>query len=132
MADTEEERSLRAEQQRTRRLTKRSCGYCGEPAGAMVGWGKRQAAICEECLAKLQGPAVPVPVCAFDEVHPQDLRPQTSLEAVVVEARLLPARETVVEELKPSLAGRIRESLGRLFRRKHDRGTIRAIPGELD
>ena len=133
MPDADEERAHRAEQQRNRRLASRNCGYCGEePAAAMVAWGKRQAAICGDCLAKLQGQTVPAPFCAFDEVHPKDLRPQKALEAVVVEAKLLPAPKTVVEEPKPSLAGRIIGGLGQLFKRRNGRGTIRAIPGESD
>ena len=129
---TAEERSQRASQQRQRRLAKRSCGSCGEPADTMLPWGNQQVPICSPCQMKLETPATPAAFCAFDEVHPKDLRPQTSLEAVVVEARLLPAPETVMEERKPSLVSRMLGVAGRLWRRGERRGTRAAISGESD
>ena len=129
---TAQERSQRAEQQRTRRLATRTCGHCGEPAHAMMPWGKQHVAICSPCQLKLEMPATPEAFCAFDEVHPKDLRPQTSLEAVVVEARLLPASETVIEERKPSLVSRMLGVAGWLWRRGERQGARAAISGESD
>ena len=122
----------RAEQQRARRLANRSCGHCGEPAQEMKPWGRQRVPICGSCQLKLEKLAAPVPFCAFDEVHPRELRPQTSLEAVMVEARLLPAPDTFVEEQKPSLIGRMVHGVGRLFRRTQGRRALPAIPGESD
>ena len=132
MVDTEEERAQRAEQQRARRLGKRNCGYCDEPADAMLAWRKRQVAICTPCQVKLETPTAPAPFCAFEEVHPKELRSQTMLEAVLVEARLLPAPELVVEDAKPSLVSRILDVARRLLRRGDRRGTVAAISGETD
>ena len=129
---TAQERSQRAEQQRTRRLSSRTCGYCGEPAQAMVPWGRRPVAICGQCQIKLETPAASAPFCAFDEVHPRDLRPQTSLEAIVVEARLLPAPDSVVEEKRPSLIGRILRAAAKIGRRGDGRNGTRAITGQAD
>ena len=130
--DTAAERNHRAEQQRTRRLASRSCGHCGKLAQEMKPWGKQWVPICSPCQVKLETPARPTPFCAFDEVHPRDLRPQTSLEGVVVEARLLPAPEPVVEEKRPSLIGRVLRAAARIGRRGDGRNRTRAITGEAD
>lgn len=132
MAGTDEERSHRAEQQRARRLANRSCGYCGDPAEAMLSWGNQQVPICTPCQRKLKAPAAPTPWCAFNEVHPRELRPQATPMAIMVEARLLPAPETVVEERRPSLVGRIIRVAGRVFRCGNGRRTLPAISGESD
>ena len=70
MADTDVERSQRAELQRTRRLAKRSCGNCGQPAEAILPWGGLQVAICATCQARLNGPEPRTPWCAFNEIYP--------------------------------------------------------------
>ena len=132
MVEVQDERAQRLKQQRARRLAKRTCGHCDGPADTMLPWGNQQVAICTDCIQKLEAPLAPPPWCAFDEVHPRELRPQTSLEAVVVEARLMPAAETVVEEKKRSLIGRILQGAGALFRGRHGRGTVPAITGESD
>ena len=88
-----EERSYRAEQQRTRRLAHRVCGYCDEPAAAMIPWGRQQIAICSDCNAKLAR-ATPVPYCAFHDVDPTELLPQRRPAGLMLEARLLPAVES--------------------------------------
>ena len=93
MADTDVERSQRAELQRTRRLAKRSCGNCGQPAEAMLPWGGLQVAICATCQARLNGPEPRTPWCAFNEIYPMDLRDQVPTAGVLIEARLMPAVE---------------------------------------
>ena len=132
MVVTNEERSHRAELQRARRLAKRSCGYCGEPAAAMVTLGGQQTPFCGTCQANLDGPAAPTPWCAFHEVNPVELRPQATPMAILVEARLLPAPEVVVQEPRPSLVGRIIQAAGRVFRPRNGRRTLPAISGESD
>ena len=126
MANTDVERPHRAELQRTRRLAKRSCGRCGQPAAAMLSWGGLQVAICATCQAKLDGPEAPVPWCAFNEVHPLELQPQVPPTGIMIEARLLPATETPAAGRR-SLAGRFLGKLGQIFRTGSGRGTKTAI-----
>ena len=128
MADTDVERSHRAELQKTRRLAKRSCGRCGQPAAAMLPWGGLQVAICASCQAKLDGPEPPTPWCAFNEVHPQELRDQVLTAGVLIEARLLPAVE--IPPQRRSLAGRFLGALGRMLRPGSGRETGTAITGK--
>ena len=129
---TAEERSQRAEQQRQRRLAKRNCGSCGEPADTMLPWGNQQVPICSPCQRKLEAPAPTAVHCAFEEVHPRELRPQATPMPILIEARLLPAPETVMEERKPSLVSRMLGVAGRLWRRGERQGTRAAISGESD
>ena len=58
MVGTEVERSHKAEQQRTRRLAKRTCG---QPAEAMLTWGSQKISICGSCQKKLDGPEMTTP-----------------------------------------------------------------------
>ena len=74
----------------TRGHPSRSCGHCGQPAAAMLTWGGRQIPICGSCQAKLDGPEMIPPWCAFNEVHPKELREQVPTAGILVEARLLP------------------------------------------
>ena len=130
--DSAAERNHRADQQRTRRLASRSCGHCGKPAQEMKPWGKQWVPICNQCQLKLETPATPTPFCAFDEVHPRELRPQTTLEAVVVEAKLLPVTELVMEKKRPSLIGRVLRAIAGISLRGHGKKATRAITGEAD
>ena len=106
-----DEHSYRAEQQRARRLAHRACGYCDEPAAAMLPWGRQKIAICTDCNAKLAGATPPVPYCAFYDVDPTDLLPQRRLAGLMLEARLLPAVEAA-----PAPRPRPRSLLGRILR----------------
>ena len=127
MADTDVERSQRAELQRTRRLAKRSCGNCGQPAEAMLPWGGLQVAICATCQARLNGPEPTTHWCAFNEIYPMDLRDQVPSAGVRIEARLMHAVEVPPRR---SLAGRFLGALGQIFRRGSARGTRTAITGK--
>ena len=127
-----EERSYRAEQQRTRRLAHRVCGYCDEPAAAMLPWGRQQIAICSDCNAKLAR-ATPVPYCAFHDVDPTDLLPQRRLAGLMLEARLLPAVEAAPELRPRSLFGRILRAATGPFRSRARRGRRpTALPDDRD
>ena len=106
-----EERSFRAEQQRTRRLAHRTCGYCDEPAATMLSWGRQQIPICSDCNAKLARNTPPEAYCAFYDVDPTDLLPQRRLAGLMLEARLLPAVEAA-----PAPRPRPRSLLGRILR----------------
>ena len=128
MADTDLERSQRAELQRTRRLAKRSCGNCGQPAEAMLTWGGQQISICGSCQKKLDRPEATTPWCAFNEVHPLEFQSRTPAAGVLIEARLLPAVELPPQPR--SLAGRFFGALGQIFRRGSARGTRTAITGK--
>ena len=128
MADTDVERSQRAELQRTRRLAKRSCGNCGQPAEAMLPWGGLQVAICATCQARLNRPEPRTPWCAFNEIYPMDLRDQVPTAGVRIEARLMPAVELPPQ--RRSLAGRFIGALGRMLRPGSGRRSRRAITGK--
>ena len=128
MADTDVERSYRAQLQRTRRLAKRSCGNCGQPAEAMLPWGGLQVAICATCQARLNGPEPRTPLCAFNEIYPMDLRDQVPTAGVRIEARLMPAVELPPQ--RRSLAGRFLGALGRMLRPGSARGARTAITGK--
>ena len=128
MADTDVERSHRAELQKTRRLAKRSCGRCGQPAAAMLPWGGQQVAICASCHAKLDGPPPPTPWCAFNEVHPLEFQSQVPAAGVLVEARLIPAVE--IPPQRRSLAGRFLGTLRRMMQPGSGRKTGTAITGK--
>ena len=52
---TDGEMRLRAEQQRRRRMARRSCGHCGEPAEVMLDWAGQRIPICRVCQALLNG-----------------------------------------------------------------------------
>ena len=45
----------RAAQQRTRRMARRHCGNCHEPAEVMLDWGAQRIPICRLCHALLTG-----------------------------------------------------------------------------
>ena len=107
----DEGQAYRAEQQRTRRLAHRTCGYCDEPAATMLSWGRQQIPICSDCNAKLARATPPVPHCAFYDVDPTDLLPQRRLAGLMLEARLLPAVEAA-----PAPRPRSRSLLGRILR----------------
>ena len=128
MADTDVERSQRAELQRTRRLAKRSCGNCGQPAEAMLPWGGLQISICGSCQKKLDRPEATTSWCAFNEIYPMDLRDQVPIAGVRIEARLMPAVE-LPPQRRP-LAGRFLGALGQIFRRGSARRTRTAITGK--
>lgn len=129
MADTDEERSHRAELQKTRRLAKRSCGRCGQPAAAMLPWSGHQIPICGSCQAKLDGPESQTPWCAFNEVHPRELQAQVPAAGIMIEARLLPATETPAAGRRSPL-GRFLGALAQIFRLGPGRGNKRAITGK--
>ena len=112
----------------TRRLAKRSCGNCGQPAEAMLPWGGLQVAICATCQARLNGPEPRTPWCAFNEIYPMDLRDQVPTAGVRIEARLMPAVELPPQ--RRSLAGRFLGALGRMLRPGSARGTRTAITGK--
>ena len=114
-SEATDERTHRNELQKARRLANRTCGYCDEQAATMLPWGKQQIGICHSCQSKLAGAASPEPCCAFDEVHPLDLRPQPIPGPILVEARLLPAPELITEPPRRSLVGRLIRSAGRIF-----------------
>ena len=128
MSDTEVERSHRAELQKTRRLAKRSCGRCSQPAAAMLPWAGLQVAICASCQAKLDGPEAQTPWCAFNEVHPSELQAQVPA-GIMIEARLLPAKETPAAGRRSPL-GRFLRRLGQIFRHRPGWGTKTAITGK--
>ena len=129
MADTDVERSQRAELQRIRRLAKRTCGRCGGLAAAMLSWGGQQVAICATCKAKLDGPDPTTPWCAFNEVHPRELQHQVPAAGMMIEARLMPVVETLAAGRRSHL-GRFLGKLGQTFRRGSGRRTKKAITGE--
>ncbi len=52
---TPQELRRRAERQRKRRMAQRFCGNCGEPADAMVDWGRQRIPICRACQGRLTG-----------------------------------------------------------------------------
>ena len=87
MADTDVEHSHKAELQKTRRLAKRTCGHCGQPAAAMLPWGGQQVAICRSCQEKLDGPEATTPWCAFDEVHSRELRDHVPIAGILKYSR---------------------------------------------
>ena len=134
MANTDVERSHRAELQRARRLARRICGNCGASAEAMLPWGGQPVPICGNCQAKLAGPDVPTPWCAFNEVHPLEVRPWASASGVLVEARLLPAPVNPAEtpQRRRSLASRFLGALGRMLRLGAGRKAGAAITGKSD
>ena len=132
MAGADDDRSMRAEQQRTRRLARRSCGHCGEPADAMMPWGNRQVAICSPCQLKLDSPPEPTPWCAFNEVHPSELRPQATLMPVPIEATLLPSSEPVPEEPSRSIPGRLLRAAWHIIRPRNRGRRLQALSGESD
>ena len=127
MADTDVERSQRAELQRTRRLAKRSCGNCGQPAEAMLPWGGLQISICGSCQKKLDRPEARTPWCAFNEVHPLEFQSRLPAAGVLIEARLMPAAELPPQ--RRSLAGRFLGAMGRMFKPGAGRRTGTAITG---
>lgn len=66
------DRARRATNQRARRMARRQCGHCGEPAEVMIPWGSKQTIpICRSCHARLNAVASPPPYCTFDEVGPE-------------------------------------------------------------
>ena len=130
MVETEVERSHKAEQQRTRRLAKRTCGQCGQPAEAMLTWGSQKISICGSCQKKLDGPEMITPWCAFNEVHPLEVQPQVPAVGVLIEARLMPPVDLPAR--RRSLAGRFLGALGQIFRFGAGRKTRRAIIGDSD
>ena len=126
MAATNVEHSQRSEQQKSRRLAKRNCGRCSRPASRMLAWSGQQIPICDDCQEKLDEPKATSPWCAFNEVHPLELRPQATPAGILIEARLLPSLETPTP--RRSLAGRFLGALGRALRprsrRRKGRGAI--------
>ena len=85
----------------------------------MLPWGGLQVAICATCQAKLNGPEATTPWCAFNEVHPMELRDHVPDAGVRVEARLMPAPVAELLETPPrhrSLVGRFLGPLGRIMR----------------
>ena len=85
---TAEQLSHEADLARKRRLAKRTCGYCDEPAQEMLDWGRQRIPICAECLERLHQPGYR---CAWDVE-----RPCTECEThPVVEARILEADHVV-------------------------------------
>ena len=71
---TIEQRQIRAEQQRHRRMANRRCGNCPSPAEEMLDWLGQAIPICSLCRGKLAIKAA-LPVCAFDDVSPLLVRP---------------------------------------------------------
>lgn len=84
---TRTDRDRRATSQRTRRMARRQCGHCGEPAEFMIPWGIGQTIpICRSCHTRLNAVASPVPYCSFDEVGPVRRR-STARSAAIPERR---------------------------------------------
>ena len=131
-SEATDERTHRSELQKARRLANRTCGYCDDQAATMLPWGKQQIPICASCQSKLAGTASPEPYCAFDEVHPLDLRPQSTPRPILVEARLLPVPEIITEQPRRSLVGRLIRSAGRFFTPRNGRRTTKALSGDPD
>ena len=131
----DEGQAYRAEQQRTRRLAHRTCGYCDEPAATMLSWGRQRIPICSDCNAKLARATPPVPYCAFYDVDPTDLLPQRRLAGLMLEARLLPAVEAApAPRPRPrSLLGRILQAATSPFRSRARQGRrTTALPSNRD
>ena len=131
-SEATDDRTHRSELQKARRLASRTCGYCDEPAATMLPWGKQQIPICPSCQSKLAGAASLEPCCAFDEVHPLDLRPQPTPGPILVEARLLPLPEIITDRPRRSLVGRLIRSAGLFFTPRHGRSTPTALSGGSD
>ena len=129
MADTDLDRAHRAEQQKARRLARRTCGYCDRPAETMLPWSGQQIPICGSCQAKLDGPEAQPVWCAFNEIHPRELQAQAPVDGIMIEARLLPMAETPAAERR-SLLARLLGKLGQIFRSGPGRSDRRAITGE--
>ena len=122
--------STRADQQRARRLSNRTCGHCGEPAAAMLTWGRQQIAICSSCQLRLDGQASPW--CGFYEVHPLELRPRVQPTGIIVEARLLPAPPPVEDPRPRSFIGRLIRAALKPFSSRVHRASLPAVPAESD
>ena len=131
-SEATDERTHRSELQKARRLANRTCGYCDEQAATMLPWGKQQIPICASCQSKLACTASQKPCCAFDEVHPLDLRPQATPGPILLEARLLPAPEIITEQPRRSLVGRLIRSAGLFFTPRNGRRATTALSGNSD
>ena len=79
----------RAEQQRRRRMRRRSC-RCGRQAEFVLDWQGQSVPVCPSCQRKLEGAEPFAYFCAFDEVPASLLRPSstcpTGPEGIVEEA----------------------------------------------
>ena len=122
--------TTRAEQQRARRLASRACGHCGEPASAMLPWGKQHIAICSSCQIKLEGQNSPW--CAFHEIHPLEARPRVQPTGIIIEATLLPATQPANPPPSRSFLGRLIRAALKPFSPRPHRDTLPAIPSNPD
>lgn len=82
---TRTEPDRRAVSQRARRMARRRCGSCGEPATTMMSWSGQTIPICGACLSRLNAPVGAEPFCAFHEVQPAWLRPADGPSGTAVE-----------------------------------------------
>ena len=80
------ERQGRAEQQRRRRMSSRTCGNCGELAEIMLRWAGQTIPICRPCKGRLDAPPIPEPLCSFYEVDSETLRPPDVISPPVLES----------------------------------------------
>ena len=74
------ERAVRAEQQRRRRMSRRSC-RCGRRAEFILDWQGQSVPACMPCKKKLEDAEQFVYLCAFDEVSASLLRPVSQCPA---------------------------------------------------
>ena len=98
-------RSQEAEQAYQRRMAKRVCGHCGEPAREMLSWGGQRIAICGECLDRLRQPGYHCPAA-------RDLRPcdycmlQSPVEARAIEGEIVEVPGVLVVAQTPPVSNR--------------------------
>ena len=97
------ERSPQAEQAFKRRMAKRVCGHCGEPAEEMKEWGAQRIAICGECQDRLDQPGFRCPLGA----HPcEDCTFLSPVEARIVDADLIDTGTDLVVTATPPVSRR--------------------------
>ena len=121
MSTTQTEEA-QTEQQRQRRLRKRHCGNCNEPAEEMLPWRPGQSIpICHDCAARLKVPAPP----AYDlaEVRPceefrlLDLEERDARVVPIGPVDVLVPRASGLVKLEPSPLRKFFEALTGIFRR---------------
>ena len=98
---TVEERNRRAGLQRRRRMARRRCGNCNEPADQMLDWLGQAIPICCSCRGRLNIGPIPI-LCAFDEVNPLLLRPPEQ-ELPLEESEVCAPNEQVKNETEGSV-----------------------------
>ena len=113
------ERSPEAEQAFRRRMAKRICGSCGEPAEDMKDWGGQRIAICGECEDRLHQPGYR---CLLGEYPCDDCIIPPPVEARIVDAELVAPTTDLVPNTtasvkQPSPLVRVFAALSSLWRR---------------